>query len=188
MDEDVAALSRERELVAGLRRGERGAFDAVYDELRPRVFGFVARLCGNRAQAEDLLQETFVRLARSAESFDEDTRLRPLLFTIARNLFIDHRRRALLDFDRLRELSLGPSRPRQVDVTPFDIAEASETQRRLEDALLALPTKYKEAVLLVSVEGFEPKEAAAMLNIEATALRQRLARGRKMLRAMLEDQ
>lgn len=180
-------MEDEPELVAALRRGDREAFDAIYDRHRPRVFAFAARLSGDRALAEDLLQETFVRLAKKAAELDPGTRLKPWLFTVARNLYLDHRRRVLLDFDRLRDLALWPSRPRRVDETPFDLAEASETEKRVEAALLSLPAKYREVVLLVAVEGLTPNEAADVLGIRPEALRQRLARGRARLRDMLEE-
>jgi RNA polymerase sigma-70 factor (ECF subfamily) len=180
-------LEDERQLVAALRRGDREAFDAIYDRYRPRVFAFLARLSGDRILSEDLLQETFVRLARNAHRLDDTTRLRPWLFTVARNLYVDHRRRALLDFDRLRDLALWPSRPRRVDETPFDLAQASETEKKLETALLGLPTKYREALLLIAVEGLEPSDAAAVLGIRPDALRQRLSRARSALRATLEN-
>jgi RNA polymerase sigma-70 factor (ECF subfamily) len=177
----------ERELVAALRRGDRNAFDVVYDRYRPRVFAFLARLGGNRAQAEDLLQETFMRLATTARQLPEETNLHAYLFTVARNLFIDQRRRALLDIDRIRDLALWPSRPRWVEETPFDLSEVSQTIVRLENALCRLPTKYREAVLLCSVEGFTPAEAAQVLGDHPDALRQRLSRGRRMLRDALEE-
>ena len=178
-DEDAA-------LLAALRLGERAAFDALYDAWRPRVFAFLARLSGDRLLAEDLMQETFLKLARHGRDLPPGTHLRRWLFTVARNLFIDQRRRALLDVDRLRELRLWPSRPRRGEETPFDLAEAGETRRRLEGALLGLPVKHREAVLLVCVEGFSPAEAAEALGVKPAALRQRLARGRKMLREALE--
>jgi RNA polymerase sigma-70 factor (ECF subfamily) len=180
-------LDDELQLVAALSRGDREAFDAIYDRYRPRVFAFLARLSGDRILSEDLLQETFVRLARNARGLDASTSLRPWLFTVARNLFLDHRRRVLLDFDRLRDLALWPSRPRLVEETPFDLAGANETQRRVERALASLPTKYREAVLLVAVEELTPNEAADVLGVRPEALRQRLSRGRALLREMLEE-
>lgn len=173
----------EAQLVAALCRGESAAFDAIYDRYRARVFAFVARLSGDRIRAEDLMQETFVRLALKARQLDPDTRLRPWLFTVARNLWLDQRRRALVDFDRLRDLALWPSA--RVD-SPFHLAEANETQQRLEKALANLPAKCREAVLLVAVEGFEPNEAAVILNLKPEALRKRLSRGRAMLKKVLQ--
>ncbi|MBW2462716.1 MAG: hypothetical protein JRH11_13785, partial [Deltaproteobacteria bacterium] len=100
--------------------------------------------------------------------------------------FFDHRRWVILDFDRLRDLALWPSRPRRVDETPFDLTEASETERHIEAALLDLPTKYREAVILVGIEGLTPNEAAAVVGVRPDALRQRLSRGRALLRDRLE--
>ena len=175
-------MTEDADLLAALRRGDPAAFDAIYDRYRPRVFAFLARLSGDRMRAEDLMQETFVKLATKARDLAPDTRLRPWLFTVARNLFIDQRRRALLDFDRLRDLALWPTTHSE---SPFHLAEANETQRRLEAALPNLPTKYREAVLLVAVEGFSPTEAAGMLDLKPEVLRKRLSRGRAILKEAL---
>ncbi|MEZ4220514.1 MAG: RNA polymerase sigma factor [Polyangiaceae bacterium] len=170
---------------AGLQRGDAAAFDAVYDCYRARVFAFLVRLTKHRALAEDLTQETFLRLARSAPELRTDTNLRAWLFRVARNLVVDHQRWALLDFDRLFELSLWPRPVSQAAATPLDLVEASETQRRLEDALADLATEHREVVLLVLVEGMEPAEAAEVLGISAVALRKRLSRARERLAAEL---
>ncbi len=172
-------------LLTRLRQGDHDAFDAIYDRHRARLFSFLARLSRDRTIAEDLMQETFLRLARSAP--DPQVVLRAWLFRVGRNLFVDGRRRALLDFERLRDLALWPSRPRIATETPFDHLEANQTQRRLEAALLALPLKYREALLLVAVERLSPTEAAQILEIAPPALRQRLLRGRALLRDALRD-
>ncbi len=172
-------------LVAALRRGERAALDVVYDRYRPRVFAFLARMTRDRLVAEDLLQDTFVRLAQRAAYLAADTRLRPWLFTVARNLALDHRRRQLLDFDRLDELATWPT-PRREERSPFVHLEASETERRLEAALATLPAPEREAVLLVAVEGLAPAEAAEVLDLQGPTLRKRLSRGRKRLAAALD--
>ncbi|MFK7989784.1 MAG: RNA polymerase sigma factor [Sandaracinaceae bacterium] len=168
-----------------LRRRERDAFDAVYDTYQPRLYGFLLRLSGDRARAEDLVQETFVRLAHSAPSLRPDTRLSAWLFRVARNLWFDQRRRALLDLDRLRELSLWP-RARLSPTTPFTHLVADQTQARLERALALLPTPQREAILLVAVEGFSPHDAARIADVKPAALRQRLRRARAALRVAME--
>jgi RNA polymerase sigma-70 factor, ECF subfamily len=170
----------EHEVVAGLRGGSPDAFDRAYDAWRARVYGFLVRMCGRRDLAEDLLQETFVRLATRARGLAEDTRLGPWLFTVARNLFVSHRRSAILDRDRLDQLTrIGAGR----GLTPFDDLAGTEARGRLEAALAALPEAYREVILLVAVERMTPADAAAVLAIKADALRQRLSRAR----AMLED-
>jgi RNA polymerase sigma-70 factor (ECF subfamily) len=173
-------MTGDEEIVAGLRRGRPGAFDAAYGRYRARIYAFLVRLSGDRALAEDLLQECWLRLARHAAELDEDTRLGPWLYTVARNLFLSHRRWALLDLERLAELRLWRA-VRAEPASPFEHLAAGETERRLESAIAALPLPYREVLLLVAVERLEPADAAAVLGLTAEALRQRLARARAMI-------
>lgn len=172
-------LPNEAALLGALRSGESRAFDAIYAHFRPRIFSFLLRLARRREVAEDLLQETFVRLATHAKTLADDTVLAAWLFTVARNLWRSHRRWRLLDAERLRELGLWPSAP--FAESPLALTEASETERRLEAALSALPEMYREVLVLVAVERLEPQRAAEVLGLRPDALRQRLARARGML-------
>jgi RNA polymerase sigma-70 factor (ECF subfamily) len=170
-------------IVAGLARGDSRAFDAAYDRLRAPLYGFLVRLTGSGALAEDLLQETWLRLARHARELPAGSELRPWLFTVARNLYRSHRRWALLDAGRLREFGLLPpaSNP-----GPFEATAESEARREIEAALSVLPLDQREVLLLCTVSGFEPSEAAAILGIKPEAARQRLARARARLREQLQ--
>jgi RNA polymerase sigma-70 factor (ECF subfamily) len=165
-------------LVRALRAGELRAFDVAYARHRARVFSFLLRLSGRRDTAEDLLQETFLRLATHAPTLAEDTVLAAWLFTVARNLWRSHRRWRLLDATRLRELAFAPTAP---SPSPHGLAEANQTSARLEAALASLPETYREVLLLVAVERLEPQQAAAVLGLRDDALRQRLSRARGML-------
>jgi RNA polymerase sigma factor (sigma-70 family) len=177
-------LTDERSLVARLKRGEASAFDAVYDRYRPRLFGFLVRLCGRRELGEDLLQETWLRLARHARRLDDDTRLGAWLFTVARNLYRSHRRWRLLAFDGSWRRGWSPETVEHT--SPFDLASAGELNRRLERALVSLPVAHREVLLLVAVEHLEPSEAAAVLGVRPEAMRQRLSRARAALAQQLE--
>ena len=127
-----------------------------------------------------------MRLAKHARTLAEDTVLGAWLFTVARNLWRSHRRWRLLDAERLREVGLWPSAS---SVTPLALSEATETERRLEAALLALPEMYREVLLLVAVERLEPQRAAEVLGLRADAVRQRLLRARAMLsQALAKDE
>lgn len=158
-------------------------FDAAYVRLRAPLYSFLLRVSGSAALAEDLLQETWVRYARHLERMPPDEDPRPWLFTVARNLYRSHRRWALLDAERLRDLGLW-GEARLAD--PFDALCANESERRLERALAQLPLEQREAVLLCASAGFAPAEAAAIVGIGGEAFRQRLARGRAKLRERLE--
>lgn len=184
VDPDVEPWE-EAELMSALGRGDPAALDEVYEIWRPRLFAFLVRLCGSRELAADLQQETWLRLARSFASLREDTRIGAWLCTVGRNLFISHQRWALLDGDSINELSLWPGElgPRP---GPFEDVAQSETERCLEAAIATLPSKYREVILLVGIEGMTPSEVAGILELRADAIRQRLRRARKLLARELQ--
>jgi RNA polymerase sigma factor (sigma-70 family) len=181
----VSEPGDDRDLVARLKRGDTAAFDVAYRRYRARLFGFLARLCRRRDLAEDLLQETWMRLATHAAHLSDDTRLAPWLFTVARNLYRSHRRWSMARFEARGWLS-RESFAAVERTSPFDLASASELEHKLELALGALPLGYREVLLLVVVEHLEPADAAAVLGLRSEALRQRLSRGRAMLAQELE--
>ena len=169
----------ERALVSGLRDGDRGAFDAVYREFHRPLFNFLARLGRRRDLAEDLLEETWLRLASHARKLSPDTRLGPWLFTVARNLYVSYcRSRALDDALTSDPIGLWPVSP--APPSPFESAAAGELECAVERALAGLPRIYREVVLLAA-SGFTSPEAAGVCGITSVAARQRLSRGRDML-------
>jgi RNA polymerase sigma-70 factor (ECF subfamily) len=175
-------MDRESELalVGRLRDGDTAAFDAVYEEFRARLFSFLARLSRSREVAEDLAEETWLRLVSSGARLRPDTRLGPWLFTVARNLYYSYcRSRAIGEAaaDGLIDLWPGGS-PRP---SPFEEAAARELERHVERALAALSASYREALLLVAVEGLTPLEAAGVSGLTPEAFRQRLSRARAAL-------
>lgn len=173
-------------LCARLQRGDASAFDEAYRRHTPGLFAFLTRLSGRPAIAEELLQETWVRLATHARGLARDTNLRAWLYTVARNLYRSHRRRALLDLDLLR-LWKWAARDQSSAPSPHEAAVASEAERRLEAAVAALPLAQREILLLVAVEGFSPSQAAAILRLRPEAARQRLRRARATIGAALEN-
>ena len=169
----------EIELVRRLRQGDSEAFDVVYAVFNTRLFGFLARLARSREVAEDLLEETWLRLVEHAERLREDTRLGPWLFTVARNLYVSYcRSRMLQDAHVTDMIGLWPS---VQPSSPFEETATHELERRLEAALATVPMIYREVLLLVVVEGLKPSEAAVVCGINPDALRQRLSRGRALL-------
>jgi RNA polymerase sigma factor (sigma-70 family) len=175
----------EARLVAGLRCGDAAAFDRVYELYRPRLFAFLLRLSRRRTVAEDLLDETWLRLVAHAASLRPDTRLVAWLFTVARNLYWTHRRSSLQQAAVTAEmLTLWPAL--ETWPSPFDLASTAELARRVERALSTIPVQHREVLLLVGYEGLTPTEAAAVCRITPEALRQRLARARAALAEALD--
>ncbi|MEW5982893.1 MAG: RNA polymerase sigma factor [Acidobacteriota bacterium] len=174
------ARESELALVARLRAGEMAAFDEVYDAYRPQVYGFLVRLSRSRDVADDLLEELWLRLVRHAERLRPDTCLGPWLYTVARNLYLNYcRSRATDETVESAACGLWPQSPAQA--TPFEIAAASELERHIERAIARMPSRHREVLLLVAVEGFAPTEAAAICHVSPEALRQRLFRARALL-------
>ena len=169
----------EVELLVRLRAGDPSAFDEIYGLLHPRLFSFLSRMVRNRSVAQDLAEETWVRLAASGKKLHDGTRLVPWLFTVARNLYVSYCR------SRAREQAYTADLvflwPGELPRSPFDLASLNEFEEQLEAALAELPPLYREALLLTAVEGMRPADAAAVCGIGVEAFRQRLSRARAML-------
>ena len=170
------------ELLA-LRRLDAAAIDRVFDAYSGRLNGFLRRMGATVEVAEELVQETFVRLVRHAPRLADGTRIGAWLFAVARNLWRSHRRWAWVDGTRLLELASGTGA--RGPASPADLHVATEAQARVERAVAALPDPQREVFLLVVGEGLEPAEAAAILAITPEAARQRLARARRAVEEAL---
>ena len=170
----------ELQLVDRLRAGDQRAFESIHNEFNDRLYNFLARLSNRRDVAEDLLEETWLRLVIHAGRLRPDTSLTSWLFTVARNLYVSYcRSRAIEDSYAPGMLGLWPAgRP---EPSPLQAAEAGEMERRVAAALATLPALYREALLLIAVEGLQPSDAAAVCGVAPAAMRQRVSRARALL-------
>ena len=174
MDREV-----ELSLVCRLRNADTEAFDQIYNAFNSRLYNFLARLSGSRDVAEDLVEEIWLRFLSASATLKPDTHIASWLFTVGRNLYLTycrsrgHEQSYTSDFLLLWPDRLSPS--------PFDFVSANECEVRLNAALAALPVKYREALLLVGMEGLRPAEAAAVCGISPEAFRQRLSRARALI-------
>jgi RNA polymerase sigma-70 factor (ECF subfamily) len=175
----------DRPIVEGLRRGERRAFSEAFEKYRGRVHAFLRRLSGRADVADDLFQDVWLKLARSAPRLQEDTDLAAWLFTVARNAHVSWRRWSMLDLSRL--VAIDDERACASSAARPDVQlENARALAALENALGSLSAKDREVLLLVGVEGFSNEEAAAILRIRYDAFRQRLSRARGKLAAALD--
>jgi RNA polymerase sigma-70 factor (ECF subfamily) len=179
-------MDRETEsaLVQRLAGGDTAAFDEIYDEYRARLFSFLARLCRRRDLAEDLLEETWLRLVQHAGRIKPGAPLGPWLYTVARNLYFSYCRSRAVEDERAAGLmglwpaaSHGPS--------PFEEACASELDLRVERALASLPPHYREALQLSAIEELAPAEIAELCGVTPETMRQRLLRARARMARLL---
>ena len=180
---DPVDRESELELVARLRAGDTAAFDEVHARFNGRLFGFLARLSRSRDIAEDLVEETWLRVVRHARRLEAETRLAPWLFTVARNVHVSYCRNRAVDDAATAQIGLWPQ---TAAASPFDLTAASALERRVEAAVAELPVSFREVLLLVGVEGLTPSEAAAVCGVTPETMRQRLSRGRAALALALE--
>jgi RNA polymerase sigma-70 factor, ECF subfamily len=175
----VVERDLEVELLVRLHAGDSSAFDEIHALLHPRLFSFLCRMTRNRAVAEDLAEETWLRFASTGKKLHDGTRLVPWLFTVARNLYVSHCR------SRAREQAYTADLvflwPGELPRSPFDLASLGEFEQQIEAALAELRPLYREALLLTAVEGLKAADAAAVCGIGIEAFRQRLSRARVML-------
>lgn len=170
----------DRETLTLLRRRDPRGFDQAYARYGARLFTFLQRLLGRteRHLAEDLLQQTFLRLAERGPELRADSDLRAWLYTVARNAF--------LGLVRGRRLAAeAPS----LELVPQEFSPDAEARLMLgdvEQALSRLRLEDRELLLLVGGEGLEPLAVSKMLGLEAATLRKRLARARQRLLQELE--
>jgi RNA polymerase sigma-70 factor (ECF subfamily) len=170
----------EEDLVRRMACGGAEAFDAVYDEYRARLYGFLLRLSRRRDVAEDLLEETWLRLVRHAGRLTPGTRLGPWLFTVARNLYFSYCRSRAVEHEGAAGL-MGLWKAAQALPSQFEEAAAGELECRVECALAAVPPYYREVLLLAIAGEMKPAEIARVCGVTPEALRQRLSRARAML-------
>jgi RNA polymerase sigma factor (sigma-70 family) len=158
-------------------------WDEVVREHADRVYRLAYRLSGNRADAEDLTQETFVRVFKSLAEYTPGT-FEGWLHRITTNLFLDMvRRRQRIRFDALPDdagdrLASNTSSPEQA------FAEM-HLDPEVQQALDALPADFRAAVVLCDLEGLSYEEIAATLGIKVGTVRSRIHRGRVLLREAL---
>jgi RNA polymerase sigma-70 factor (ECF subfamily) len=158
-------------------------WDEVVREHADRVYRLAYRLSGNRADAEDLTQETFVRVFRSLAEYTPGT-FEGWLHRITTNLFLDMvRRRARIRFDALPD-DVGDKLASR-EAGPEQAYDQMNLDPEIQDALDALPADFRVAVVLCDLEQLSYEEIAATLDIKVGTVRSRIHRGRVLLRQAL---
>jgi RNA polymerase sigma-70 factor (ECF subfamily) len=157
---------------------------ALLEQYVPRVYRFALRLAGDRHQAEDLTQETFVRAWRSREHLRDREAVRAWLFKIAANLWRDRVRRA-----RRAPRRMDPSCEdhQSTDAPPERIVADREDLGQALEIMNSLPPRQREVLYLHACEEFSVTEIAGILEISADAVKASLSLARKRMRRQLGD-
>ena len=177
--------------VAQLRRGDLDALSTLVSRYQNRLFRFLLRLVRDRSEAEDLFQQTWIHVAEKIRRFDPNRNFDAWLFTVARNLAIDHLRRvrpASLDQPVSEDESQGTAVDRLVAKDPAPLERMLENERasRLGTALDELPIAYREVITLRFEEEMKIEEIAQVLSIPLSTVKSRLRRSLEQMRQCLE--
>jgi RNA polymerase sigma-70 factor (ECF subfamily) len=153
---------------------DEAAFHALYERTAPALRAYLARVSGNPVLADDLLQETYLRLLRVGFVGSSDAHTRNYLFRIATNLLHDHFRRPRRDTAPLPESAAAPETLGELDL-----------RKDFQGAFRTLSPRERAMLWLAYVEGSSHKEIAAILDVKATSLKAMLFRARSHLAELL---
>lgn len=172
---DGETETSDTELLARYAAGEQAAARALTFRHAPRLLGLARRMLGDAAEAEDVAQETLLRLWKIAPDWREEAKLSTWLYRVASNLCVDRLRRR-------RERGLdGVAEPIDAAATPLEEMEARERAGALDAALGLLPDRQRAAIVLRHIEEHSNIEIAAILDLSVEAVESLLARGRRAL-------
>ncbi len=176
-------------LMRRFQAGDARAFEALVRRHRTALWNFLLRHVGDRARAEDLLQETFLRAVKASGEWQERAKVTTWLFTIARNLTLDELRRAV--HRRAEPLEGRDDQPGPIDRTAADdpppdaVAEGALLRPRLEAALAALPAEQREVFLLREQGGLGFREIAEVTGTPENTVKSRMRYALEGLRKTL---
>ena len=179
----VAADESDEVLMVRVAEGDIDAYEQLYHRYKNRILTFVHRYVGDREWAEDLTQETFLKLYRNPRAFDPRNRFVTWLFTVARNLSIDFLRRkkpvtALTGGDGEDETFALELADKESD-GPADTALIHELEENIQDTLMDLSDKLREVFILCAIQGLSYEEVAVIVGCPAKTVSSRLSRARK---------
>jgi RNA polymerase sigma-70 factor (ECF subfamily) len=197
MGEQAGNGSPEAELLERIRRDEPGAFDQLVDEYGGRILGFGMRMCGEREDAQDVVQETLIKAYEKLQELQHPRALRSWLYKVAANACLMKRRKG--KYEPTTEIpleELRPSREPEAEGLKVEIPdpaelpdrelERQEVRDRVRRAIAQLPPHYRIVVLMRDIEHLSTRETAEALGVAETAVKMRLHRGRLMVREELE--
>ena len=162
----------------------------IWQHIHTGLRSFIAKRVVNEAEADDIAQEVWLKMQRGLDGLKDQSRLISWIYQIARHAIIDHYRAP----ERRREMSAGLAADLEVYQSSSSRQKASEDsgQRRTELAgclrpmIERLSEEYRQAVVLVDLEGLTQQEAASQLGLSLSGMKSRVQRGRRQLKGMLE--
>lgn len=190
---DEQARQESLAIAQGLKRREAGLLDELIVKYQHRLMRYLLYLAGNRELAEDLFQEVWMRVLVRGTQYNGNSRFETWLFSIARNLLIDHRRkRTMNSLDELIEGAGDDDRAMPLEIaadgpSPFDRCSWMEDRERIAAALLEIDARHREVLILRFHEELSLEEIATVTKAHLSTVKSRLYRGMAMIKPRLEE-
>ena len=175
------------DLVRMYRDGDADAFDVLFDRHHVAVYNLARTMLDGVHHADDVLQETFLRVARAARTYSPQGRFRPWLMRIARNLCINRLKR-----ERAQRAALAEAGFRRADGEadgpgPAELAERADQAERLRRLIADLPERQREALALYAFEGASYREVGRTMDVPLGTVKTLIHRARASLAGAYEE-
>ncbi len=182
MESDACAIAR------GLRRRDPDLLDRLIEQYQHRLLRYLVHLSGSRELAEDLFQETWIRVLERGHQYDGKHEFSTWLYAVARNLTIDYlRKKSPVSLNGLMENEEHPSlEPADTGPMAWEVVQQHEQAERVSAALVSIPAEYRETVVLRFQEGLALEEIATVTGAPLGTVKSRLYRGLNMLMSRLK--
>jgi len=183
----VPMETEEAQIAQGLRRRDPELLDSLIEQYQHRLLRYLMHLTGNRAVAEDLFQEVWVRVLEKGHQYDGRNRFVTWLMSIGHNVAIDYlRKRSPASLDEMQDPEDGaPFEPPAAGPSPFDEAAAHQQQEMLDEALQQVPPLFREVLVLRFQEQMKLEEIAKLIHIPLATVKTRIYRGVIALRPLI---
>lgn len=180
----------DKKLVKKTKAGDKQAFTELVNLYKDKIFNLSYRMLGNTHEAEDISQDTFLKVFTNIEKYDEQYKFSTWIYRIATNLCIDRIRKKKADFSLDNNWNEEDgmdwySRLSNENMTPEEEVIINERDQKIQKAILELPPKYRVIMNLRYMEELSIQEISDVVNLSISTVKTRLHRGREHLRKEL---
>ncbi|NMA02260.1 MAG: sigma-70 family RNA polymerase sigma factor [Clostridia bacterium] len=168
------------QLAIETKKGNQKAFEILVKRFQQPIYTLCYRFLGNRADAYDASQETFIRLYQKIHLFDTSQPFKPWLYRMAINICNDHykKKKTWENLDTSLKSTWG---------NPQEDLEKTQLQKIIQEAVFRLPEKYRAAIILRHLRDLEYEEIAQVLDLPLNTVKTHIRRGRELLRKDLKE-